>query len=180
MALRKKLYYEVRVFGAVSDTSAAGVEVEGALGGAGTILSIASAAIRFIGDQSIVNFGVGAGAFGSAAAGSDADLYGNVMDPTLFDGVNPANDLSEQMQTRQMVGAWFQLATSDIQDPQMLVDFISQTATPIAGAGPIIPTAARRPRIRLRPLVPPQVNPPNPPQEYSGMLYVQRQHSLEV
>src|SRR3990167_5025503 len=127
MALRKKLYYDVAAFGEVTGNPDPTFPATMRVGV--TDLPYASAAIRFVGDQSTVNFGVGAGAFGSDQQGADADRYGNVMDPTLFNGVDPANDASGQQSTREAISAWFQLALvsslSGITSTRMIVDFIS-------------------------------------------------------
>src|SRR3990167_7879075 len=131
MALRKKLYYPIVVSGDSGEVPAVPANVQILNDSNNPVMPIASAALRCFGDQSLPDFGVNQGAPGSTAPGSDGDRYGNVMDPNLFAGVDPANDLSGQQRTRQAIGVWFQVESrtgNPIPTAKVSLDFILSSA----------------------------------------------------
>jgi hypothetical protein len=167
MALRKKLYYDVSI-------TTGGVRV------AGISTPFSPFGLRFVGSTG-PNFGTTESQIGNQFAALP-DRYGNVMDPTLLDGVTAATDPSGQKRTRQAIGAWFQcsfasgspgLGTHVPIDPS--IDFITETAPAIAATPAIDPATVRRPRARLKIETPVGIG-----QVTRGVLYIQRQHGVEV
>jgi len=123
-----------------------------------------------------IRFVAGAGpGFGTV----DPDRYGMVMDPNQFAGVAAANDPSGKRRAAQAISANFQCASSvdglvnDAQFPNdECVDFIDETGDPLTLPG-IDPATVRRPRLRLKFSM-------GTGARLHGLLYISRQHSIEV
>jgi hypothetical protein len=131
----------------------------------------------------VIPFVAGTGA--DFASGAQPDRYGNLIEPSLLDGVPAAADPSGLRRTSQAVTGVFQVSSAtlfqagtappipldgQINGPSL--DFIAETGP---DSGPQIdPTTVRRPRARLR------ISAAGSGIAIRGVLHLQRQNSLEV
>jgi len=99
------------------------------------------------------------------------DRYGNLMDVNNFTGAT-----GNVARCRQAIGAWFQCAAFTVASVGSLflggasnVDFLQESTSVVVPD----PATVRRPRVRLRLSV-------TSGGSVQGVLYVQRQHSIEV
>jgi len=176
MALRKKLYYPCRFEDATAGSSFV------ASGGALSVIGAqAGSVVRFVGGTG-PNNSIGGGSQFFGAAG---DRYGGVMDPNLFAGVAVVNDPSGKRRAAQAVSANFQCSSANAPflaaPPPVCLDFVAPTGAPLnavslAALPSIDPVTVARPWVRLKAM--PSF--PGGGSVLEGMLYISRQHSMEV
>jgi len=183
MGLRKKLYYPCRF-----EFATLGFNLFPSGGALSVISANVGAIVRFVGGTGSNNSIGGASQFFGAAG----DRYGGVMDPNLFSGVaSPTSvppfvtDQSGKRRSQQAITAFFQCSSANapfLAAPMPIcVDFVASTSLPIT-AGPVFdglpsidPTTVRRPWLRIK-AIPTFA----PPFILEGMLYIGRNHSMEI
>jgi hypothetical protein len=161
MALRKKLYYDILVAGGSVTIGGAQPFADGL--GPGEIVF----AIRIV-----AGTGAGFGVGGASIDGADADRYGNVLAPSEFAGAT-----GNFAKAKQAIGAWWAPGSSNVgpaPTDDICIDFIAPTGAASLVAAPAIdPATLRRVFLRGHAIDP-------GPRIYSGTIYVQRQHTIEV